>query len=117
MSDLTSDEPLGLLATALARTPARILTGRAGPGYRTGTLLGLRADHAAARDAVLAEIDVERTLGAGFLTVSTRAATRQEYLLRPDLGRQLNDDARRLVRATCLPGADLQVVVGDGLSA
>lgn len=117
MSDLTPDEPPGLLAAALARTPARILTGRAGPGYRTATLLGLRADHAAARDAVLAAVDPERTLEAGFLAVSTRAASRQEYLLRPDLGRQLDDDARGIVREGCPAGADFQVVVGDGLSA
>ncbi len=35
-----------------AQTPARILTGRAGAAYRTATWLKLRADHAAARDAV-----------------------------------------------------------------
>src|SRR5919201_3634378 len=37
--------------------------------------------------------------------------------MRPALGRQLTDAARDCVRRRCPPGADLQVVVGDGLSA
>ncbi|MDB5334463.1 MAG: eutC, partial [Planctomycetaceae bacterium] len=48
------------------RTPARIFQGRAGVGYRTQTQLELRRDHAAALDAVHAEIDLERDFGADF---------------------------------------------------
>jgi ethanolamine ammonia-lyase small subunit len=118
MSDLSpADEPSPLLRAVAARTPARILTGRAGPSYLTATQLGLRSDHAAARDAVLAAVDVLRDLGPDLFEVSTRAVSRQEYLLRPDLGRQLDDEARRLVRERCPASAGLQVVVGDGLSA
>jgi ethanolamine ammonia-lyase small subunit len=118
MSDLTPREELpALLAAVKARTPARLLTGRAGPSYRTGTQLELRADHAAARDAVLEAVDVQRDLGQELFEVATRAPSRQEYLLRPDLGRQLDDESRRIVRERCPAGADLQVVVGDGLSA
>jgi ethanolamine ammonia-lyase small subunit len=53
----------------------------------------------------------------GLFEVRTRAATRTEYLLRPDLGRQLDDDACRILRERCRSGMDLQVLVGDGLSA
>ncbi|HVJ83803.1 MAG TPA: ethanolamine ammonia-lyase subunit EutC, partial [Planctomycetia bacterium] len=35
----------------------------------------------------------------------------------PDLGRRFEDDARRLIASECPSGADLQVVIGDGLSA
>jgi ethanolamine ammonia-lyase small subunit len=110
------------LAELLARTPARVLTGRAGPGYRTATWLKLREDHAAARDAVYAELDVARDLGGlvdrfGLFEVRTRTASKAEYLVRPDLGRRLDDAARERVKAECPAGADLQVVVGDGLSA
>jgi ethanolamine ammonia-lyase small subunit len=49
--------------------------------------------------------------------VSTRAFSRQEYQLRPDLGRQLDDKARRRVAQECPAGPDLQVLIGDGLSA
>jgi ethanolamine ammonia-lyase small subunit len=106
-----------------ACTPARILVGRAGPGYRTATLLALRRDHAAAVDAVHAEVDLERDLGPEFIArwglfeVRTCAADKSEYLLRPDRGRRFGDSARQAVVRECSRGADLQVVVGDGLSA
>ncbi len=99
-----------------ARTPARILVGRAGPAYRTATALELRRDHAAAVDAVHAELDVARDLGPGLFEVRTRARDKAEYLMRPDLGRRLDDAARETVKRHCPPGADVQVVIGDGLS-
>ncbi len=111
-SDLTS-----LLARLRARTPARILTGRAGASYLTSTLLQLRHDHAAARDAVHAEIDLARDLGSELFEVRTRAESKAQYLMRPDLGRQLDDSARQLLPVRCPARADLQVIVGDGLSA
>jgi ethanolamine ammonia-lyase small subunit len=112
-----------LLASVRARTPARILTGRAGAGYRTSTQLQLRQDHAAARDAVHAEIDLARDLGPALVEqfalfeVRTRAATKSQYLMRPDLGRQLDDESRDALAARCPRGVELQLVIGDGLSA
>ncbi len=112
-----------VLAAVRARTPARILVGRAGPSYRTPTQLSLRCDHAAALDAVRTEIDLERDLGAdlvrrfGLFEVATRAASKEEYLMRPDLGRRLNDAARSTLAAECPADVALQVFVGDGLSA
>jgi ethanolamine ammonia-lyase small subunit len=105
-----------------ARTPARLLVGRAGPVYRTATALELRHDHAAAVDAVHAELDLSRDFGEDFLArwglfeVTTRARDKAEYLMRPDLGRRLDDAAREMVARQCPPGADVQVVIGDGLS-
>src|SRR5436190_23573132 len=89
-----------LLKAVRARTPARILVGRAGPAYRTATQLELRHDHAVALDAVHAELDIERDFGADFVQcwqlfeVRTRAGSKTEYLMRPDLGRRLGDEAR-----------------------
>jgi ethanolamine ammonia-lyase small subunit len=37
--------------------------------------------------------------------------------MRPDLGRRLTEDARAEVRRQCPAGSELQVVIGDGLSA
>ncbi len=113
----------GPIAALRARTPARVLVGRAGPAYRTATHLALRCDHAAARDAVHAEVDLESGLGAelverfSLFEVATRAVTKEQYLMRPDLGRELDDVGRQQVRERCPAGAELQVVVGDGLSA
>src|SRR5437764_12916920 len=84
-----------LLKAIRARTPARLLVGRAGPAYRTATQLELRQDHAAALDAVHAELDLDRDFDREFVThwqlfeVSTLAGSKAEYLLRPDLGRRL----------------------------
>jgi ethanolamine ammonia-lyase small subunit len=98
------------------------LEGRSGVSYRTATQLQLRADHAAARDAVQAELDLNAHFSREFVKrwalfeVSTEASSKSEYLLRPDLGRTLGEEARSAVRARCLPSPDLQIVVGDGLS-
>jgi ethanolamine ammonia-lyase small subunit len=112
-----------LLEVIRARTPARILTGRAGPAYRTATQLELRQDHAAAVDAVHAELALERDFGAEFVQrwklfeVSTQARSKQEYLMRPDLGRRFSEPAREPLLRECPTGADLQLTIGDGLSA
>ena len=98
------------------RTPARLLLGRAGAAYPTKELLDLRRAHAEAKDAVLAECDFTK-LGLDLLTVSTQAGTKEEYLLRPDRGRLLSDSARATLRQSCRCEAQLQIVVGDGLSA
>src|SRR5271169_2450471 len=93
-----------------AQTPARLLAGRSGAAYRTNTQLDLREAHAAARDAVRAELSLSRDLGDDFMRrwdlfeVGSRASSKDEYLLRPDLGRQLNDGARAEVRRRCSTG-------------
>jgi ethanolamine ammonia-lyase small subunit len=112
-----------LIQAIRARTPARILVGRAGPAYLTATLLELREDHAAALDAVHAELEIARDFDASFaqrwrlFEVQTQAANKTEYLMRPDRGRKLDGEARRTVVRECPRGAELQVVIGDGLSA
>ena len=104
------------------RTPARLLAGRSGSAYRTNTQLELRGAHAAARDAVRAEMNLSVDLGESFVQewnlfeVCSRAATKDEYLLRPGLGRQINDASRAEVLKRCAAGVDLQIVIGDGLS-
>jgi|ERR1039458_2642751 ethanolamine ammonia-lyase small subunit len=109
-----------------AQTPARLLAGRSGAAYRTNTQLELREAHAAARDAVRAELNL--FIGPGddpgdnfvrkwnLFEVCSRAASKDEYLLRPDLGRHLNDATRAEVNQRCTTGHDLQIVIGDGLS-
>jgi ethanolamine ammonia-lyase small subunit len=113
----------GLLRRIREATPARVLVGRAGPSYRTSTLLELRQDHAAALDAVRTELDLGRDLGRefverwGLFEAATRARSKDEYLARPDLGRDLADHSVADVLRRCAPGADLQVAIGDGLSS
>ncbi|HSK46281.1 MAG TPA: ethanolamine ammonia-lyase light chain EutC, partial [Candidatus Binatia bacterium] len=96
-----------LIEKIRARTPARVLVDRTGAAYRTATQLQLRHDHAAARDAVRAEFELKKHLGADFVerwklfSVSTMAASKDEYLRRPDLGRRLSENARSLLATRC----------------
>lgn len=100
-------------------TPARLFVGRAGSSYRTASLLALRADHAAARDAVADALDLDRPdlAALDLVPATTTATSRADYLRRPDLGRALAAEARAAIAEHCPPGADFQVAVGDGLSA
>src|ERR1700680_4431733 len=99
-SILASDFP-EVLRKIRERTPARILVGRAGAAYRTSTQMELREAHAAARDAVHAELNLESALGSefvkqwGLFEVCTEAASKDEYLLLPDRGRRLSEPSRR----------------------
>lgn len=107
---------------ALERTPARLLVGRHGPAYSTATWLRLRADHAAARDAVQDSVDLNRDLKSlvetlGLYEARTRATNRHQYISRPDLGRKLDEPSRELIARQAPEAVDFQVVLGDGLSA
>lgn len=105
-----------------ARTPARLLMGRAGTSYRTSTQLDLREAHAAAKDAVRNELDLARDFSPDFLAgwnlfeVCTSATSKEEYLLRPDLGRSFGEAALEEIARQCPVGCDLQIAIGDGLS-
>jgi ethanolamine ammonia-lyase small subunit len=87
------------------------------------TWLELRRDHAAAKDAVCAELELVRDLGEAFVTewrlfeVATLAHTHHQLLLRPDLGRAFDPSAATQLIHRCATGVDLQVVIVDGLSA
>ncbi|MCC7083512.1 MAG: ethanolamine ammonia-lyase subunit EutC [Pirellulales bacterium] len=111
------------LQRVLARTPARLIVGRAGPSYKTGTLLKLREDHAAARDAVYTEFDLNRDFPTelvrkyGLFQVESWVRTKAEYLMRPDLGRKFSGEAAEKIRQQSAAQPDLQIVIGDGLSA
>jgi ethanolamine ammonia-lyase small subunit len=104
------------------RTPARLLTGRAGSSYRTATQMQLREAHAAARDAVRAELEPAAALGNAFIDkwqlfeTRTQARSKHEYLLRPDLGRRFDERSRSDIQNLCPAACDLQITIGDGLS-
>lgn len=100
-------------------TRSRIGLQRTGNTVSTADVLRFQSDHAAARDAVHLPMDVDavaaglRELDLGEPTVvASRAASREEYLRRPDLGRLLADSAT-VPKAS----ADIGIVVADGLSA
>jgi ethanolamine ammonia-lyase small subunit len=122
MSDLARIDPSQVLAEVRKRTPARLLVGRAGPAYPTVAYLELRRDHAAARDAVRTELrltDLPQDFVALFrlFEIQTQANSKDEYLVRPDRGRRLSESARSMLRERARSNCDVQIVIGDGLSA
>jgi len=106
------------LKALMASTTARIGVGRAGPRYSTPTLLLFQADHAVTQDALYRDVDQKLLDDLGLFTVQTKiTGGKQEYLLRPDLGRLLSDEAKRTLQEKCVKSPNIQLVVGDGLSA
>ena len=99
------------------KTPARLGSGKAGPRYRTLTMLRFRADHAAAQDAVFSQVPEDFARKNGMTEVQTRCRSKEEYLTRPDLGRCFDGENQEKIRAA-IPGTPrVQIVVGDGLSS
>ncbi len=99
------------------RTPARLGSGRAGPRYKTLTMLRFRADHAAAQDAVFSQVPEDFAAKNGMQEVKTKCRDKDEYLTRPDLGRTFDEENRAKIRAA-IPGTPkVQIVIGDGLSS
>ena len=99
------------------RTSARIGVGRCGPRLLTKTLLTLRADHALARDAVFTDVDPEFLRRNNLFSVQTKCPDKNTHITRPDLGRQLSDEAVQIIREKCQKNPDVQIVVSDGLSS
>jgi ethanolamine ammonia-lyase small subunit len=108
---------LELLSEAIKKTPSRIGVGRAGVRPKTETWLKFRLDHAAAVDAVYGEVDEQFLRELQLFTVDTQVQSKEEYLLRPDLGRRLSEEAKRVVKDRCIRGAQVQVLVSNGLSS
>jgi ethanolamine ammonia-lyase small subunit len=104
-----------------ARTPARIFVDR-GPAYSTQMGLDLRGAHANAVDAVWTEFDLHKDFPPDFIAqwelfqVSSQVESKSQYLLRPDLGRSLSDEAKGLIAQRCHKAPDFQLLIGDGLS-
>jgi ethanolamine ammonia-lyase small subunit len=98
-------------------TPSRILTGRTGTRYLTASYLGLRADHAIALDAVESEIEPAWAEQQGWVSLRSRSVDHAHFLLHPDEGRRLDDASRAKCEKEADRGVDIQLILGDGLSA
>ena len=99
------------------KTPARLGAGRAGPRYKTLTMLRFRADHAAAQDAVFSQVPEGFGEKNGLISVQTRCRDKDEYLTRPDLGRCFDEENQAKLRAAITGKQKVQLVIGDGRSS
>ena len=100
-----------------AKTDARLGVWRAGPRPLTRTTLRVRADNAAAMDAVFNDVHEEYLERNNLKTYQTKCDSKETYLTRPDLGRVFDDATAAQIKADCIAEPDVQIVVSDGLSS
>lgn len=98
-------------------TPARIGVWRAGPRYKTETLLRFRADHAVAMDAVFSDVSEAFLQEMNLFAIKTKCRNKDEYLTRPDLGRKFEEEELEVLRKNCVKKPQVQIYVSDGLSS
>jgi ethanolamine ammonia-lyase small subunit len=104
-------------AEAARHTTALVGIGHVGTRYATDVVLQFQAELAVAHAAVGALLPAEWAAQHGFIGLKSRVSDHREFLLRPDLGRRLDDESLAIVRAQCTRGPDVQIIVADGLSA
>ncbi|HTD98272.1 MAG TPA: ethanolamine ammonia-lyase subunit EutC [Mucilaginibacter sp.] len=104
-------------------TAARIGIGRTGASIPLKQSLEFKLAHAHARDAVYSELDIDGLTAylsqfeLPVLQLHSQAAYREQYLQRPDLGRQLNEESISQLTDYNENGIDVVIVIADGLSA
>jgi ethanolamine ammonia-lyase small subunit len=122
---------LGMSESLQQYTSARVSLGHVGPAIPLHEQLRFQLDHALARDAVHAQLDVTAMMlglqQRQIESLSLRSAVadksghdRQLYLRRPDLGRTLHHDSRQTLlqsSANLMNKPDVVIVIADGLSA
>lgn len=116
------DASRALWQTLRQLTAARIGLPRSGASVSTGSLLEFQLAHARARDAVHEELDADKLradllpLGLPVVIVNSAVGAHRDYLMRPDLGRQLSPESEAALVAHARR-YDVALVVADGLSA
>ena len=98
-------------------TPARIAIGKCGTRQKTAPYLNFLADHAAAQDAVFMDVSDEFLQKNNLLKVQTIVKDKDEYLMKPDLGKKLSEESRKVILDKIEKGKQVQIIVVDGLSS
>lgn len=98
-------------------TPARIAVGRCGARQKTSTLLNFLADHAAAQDAVFVDVSDEFIEKNNLFKTVTVVKDKAEYLKRPELGKILSEESKKMILSKCESGKQVQIIIVDGLSS
>ena len=118
----TAPENIGPLNALREFTAARIAIGRTGTSIPVKESLAFKLAHAHARDAVYSVLDIDgasaalKVFNLPVLHLHSKATTRHKYLKRPDRGRQLSDESETYLQDYST-GADISIIIVDGLSA
>jgi ethanolamine ammonia-lyase small subunit len=102
---------------AARHTTALVGIGHVGTRYATDVVLQFQAELAVAHEAVAAVLPDGWPEAHGLLPLRSRVRDHHEYLLRPDLGRRLDEASVALLRERAAADVDVQPIVADGLSA
>jgi ethanolamine ammonia-lyase small subunit len=102
---------------AAAHTTALVGIGRVGTRYATPVVLQFQAELAVAHAAVATVVPDGWAEENGLLPLQSRVSDHREFLLRPDLGRRLDEASLERLRASASRGVDVQPILADGLSA
>lgn len=98
-------------------TTALLGIGHVGTRYATDVVLQFQAELAVAHEAVATELPDGWAEHNGLVPLSSECTSHREFLLRPDLGRRLNEASRRVLERNTTKDADVQLILADGLSA
>lgn len=105
------------LMRLMKNTPARTAVGRVGDREKTLTTFRKMATLSAAVDAVWEPLDREYVESLGYPIIKSVPNSKEEYLMRPDLGRLLDAENIEVVRTKLKKNPDVQIVLGEGQSA
>jgi ethanolamine ammonia-lyase small subunit len=100
-----------------AHTTALLGIGHVGTRYATDVVLQFQAELAVAHEAVAAELPEDWPAQHGLLGLRSRVSGHREFLLRPDLGRRLDEASLARLKQEAKHGVDVQPILADGLSA
>lgn len=104
-------------------TEARIGLGHSGGSITTEHHLAFQYAHACAQDAVWRPLDWNvvtaglENMTIELIKVESKAGNRDQYLQRPDYGRQLSEASHNMLADLDKQKADAVIVIADGLSS
>jgi ethanolamine ammonia-lyase small subunit len=106
-----------LAREAAAHTTALVGIGRVGTRYATDVVLQFQAELAVAHEAVAAGLPAGWAGEHRWIELRSRVRDHHEFLLRPDLGRRLDEASLASWQARARRGVDVQPILAVGLSA
>jgi len=98
-------------------TTAMLGIGCRGTRYATDVILQFQAELALAHGAVASQLPENWFESNRLLSLKSRIKDHKQYLLRPDLGRRLDEPSLQLLKEKATKNIDVQPVLADGLSA
>lgn len=107
----------GYAEAAAQHTTALVGIGNVGTRYATDVVLQFQAELAVAHEAVATVLPDGWAEQHGLLPLKSQVTSHRQFLLRPDLGRRLDERSLQTLRSRAQRGVDVQPILADGLSA